>query len=138
MARRRNKHQSLNPSETVAIADAIAKSLNSLFQYGGYALVAYFIAGAIESLAGQLTIADFKIDAEILKNGSIFCPSTYALVFMAILMFIGLRTATRERNLRHANTVEFSQRIEYLEKFIDPKRTSSKLTPHGETRDEDK
>ena len=140
MAKRKNKRSSerLSAPEIVAIIDAVSKVFVTFITVGGYVWIAYFIGRAIEPLAGEFTSAKFDISANMSTNGSIFCPTSYVIVGMMIVTFLGLRTAGRERRLRHINTEELSSRIQFLETQLDPGRTSSKLTSYGETREEDK
>lgn len=140
MAKRKNKRSSegLSTSEIIAITNAISKVIITLITISGYVAIAYFLKEAIEPLAGKLTIADFDVTTDMGTNGSIFCPTTFVLILAVIFGGIGIRTASRERALRHKNTEELSSRIQFLETQLDANRTSSELTTHGETREEDK
>lgn len=57
------------------------------------------------------------------------------LVFVTIVILI---LFFREKKLRKSTTKSFSERIEWLEKELDPNRSSSNLTEEGETNPEDR
>jgi hypothetical protein len=100
------------------------------WKWGSLALIAYWGFGAITSLAGQYTFADIGI--RFLGKLSITQSIQYTLI--GGLSWWGIK----ERRLRRATIARLAPRIEELEKIIDAKRTSSKLTLIGTTRPEDK
>lgn len=99
--------------------------LRHTIEWGGYLGLAYFATVIVSDLAGKETFASFFLQFIGKENTSDSLVFVLALVFGA--------WALLERRLRRRKTVELSQRIQKLESSIDPKRTSSKLTPTGET-----
>jgi hypothetical protein len=100
------------------------------WKWGGLAVIAYLGRDSIVSLAGQYTFADIGIS--FLGKLSVTQSIQYTLI--GGLSLWGLK----ERRLRRATIARLAPRIEELEKIIDAKRTSSKLTLIGTTRPEDK
>jgi hypothetical protein len=96
----------------------------------GAALVAFFFYRAVVSLAGQYTFAqigmtflgDFKISDSVayLFGGG------------------GIAYGIKRKKLQGDNLERMAKRIAELEKQIDSNRSSSRLTPRGLTRPEDK
>lgn len=99
--------------------------LRHTIEWGGYLGLAYFATVIVSDLSGKETFATFFLQFIGKENTS------DSLVFLLALVFGAW--AFLERRLRRKKTVELSQRIQKLEATIDPKRTSSKLTPTGET-----
>jgi hypothetical protein len=86
----------------------------------------YWISQAVQSFAGQVTIASFtlRILVTILVKWSV----TLSVSGLSIALYF------RERK-QHENTRErLTKRITELELRIDPGRSSSQLTPKGRTR----
>lgn len=65
------------------------------------------------------------------SDGSTTCKTPW--IFVGILFVWGFL----ERNLRQSKTKELTARIQYLEKKLEPNRTSSGLTNTGQTDKED-
>lgn len=110
--------------------DIIDNFLRNAWKWGSLAFIAYLGKDAISSLAGQYTFADIGIS--FLGKLSITQSIQYGLI--GGLSVWGLK----ERRLRRATIARLAPRIEELEKIIDQKRASSKLTLIGTTRPEDK
>jgi len=85
---------------------------------------------SIKSLSGQVTFADI-----VIRFISDFRTSRGVAYLFGLG---GIGYGVRQRKLRRDNIEESSQRIEHLEKVIDPGRSSSRLTRRGETRPEDR
>lgn len=80
-----------------------------------------YLAGQTTRLAFELAVAaDFKFAATLTLAG---CSTAWAVA---------------ERYLRYRKVEHFQSRIKELELKIDPKRTSSGLTPKGQTHPKDK
>jgi hypothetical protein len=108
----------------------VAASLgNNLIRYGTAAWCAYMAYLSIDALAGRRTLAWIGINA--LANVKI------SVVIGWFVGIAGFGYGLRQRKLRRDTIARLSGRIQYLEKVIDPGRTSSKLTERGETRPED-
>ena len=112
--------------------ESIASVLNTLIRWTGLVLIAFFAYRSIDVLAGETTGADIGISVGLLAS----VPVSQAVAW--ILGAGGMAFGLLERRLRK-NTIERLQsRIKSLETQADPGRTSSLLTPRGETRQEDK
>lgn len=92
---------------------------------GGVA-AAYVLSDIVEAIAGQTTNFHFSVFAD--------------LKFAASITVAGLSVvwALRERWLRHRKVEQLQGRIRELEMRIDPHRSSSGLTPKGQTNPRDK
>jgi hypothetical protein len=110
--------------------DILDNFLRQGLKWGSLAFIAYIGRDTIASLAGQYTFADIGIS--FLGKLSITQSIQYGLI--GSLSFWGVQ----ERRLRRSTIARLAPRIEELEKLIDSKRTSSKLTLVGTTRPEDK
>ncbi len=83
------------------------------------------------ALAGQSTTAKFSLAADLKSNRGM------ADIVLALFGVSGCTYGYKERKLRQKNIARFSRQIKDLEYQLDPKRTSSNLTPLGTTRVED-
>ncbi|MEJ2228086.1 MAG: hypothetical protein P8Y67_07595, partial [Alphaproteobacteria bacterium] len=111
-------------------SEALVSVLNNGIRWGGLSWLAYCGYLSITALAGKFTSAEFLVNILAKENISV----TLAWSIGAI----GLIYGYIQRTLRK-NTVERLQsRIVKLERHIDDRRSSSKLTPRGDTRREDK
>lgn len=111
-------------------SEAWVSVLNNGIRWGGLSWIAYCGYLSIMALAGKFTSAKILVNLLADKNISV----TLAWSIGAI----GLIYGHIQRVLRK-NTVERLQsRIVKLEKICDERRSSSKLTPRGDTRREDK
>lgn len=113
------------------------------------ALVAcfYFVTDLVKALSGKDTKADisFNIGAQLLSHLDldveiINLETIYliAFVILSILTLSAVGWAFRERALRKHQLEKSQERIVKLERLIDPTRTSSYLTPQGETNPQDR
>lgn len=99
-------------------------------KYG--ALVAIFYLGylSVLALAGKHTFADIGVS---------FLSDVNISVSLAWLLGVGgIFYGMRQRKVRKDTVERLQGRIQYLETQIDSKRTTSQLTPRGDTREEDK
>ena len=113
-----------------AITNLIASIFVTTIKWGVVLGIAYFAYLSVEALAGKTTFA--KIGLSLL--GDIKISEAIAYVLGGGGIFYGWR----QRQLRKKRIAELSEHSEGLEKLLDKRRTSSKLPPTGETRDEDK
>lgn len=89
------------------------------------AVMVYFVSDAVKSLAGQQTGAN--IDVNFIAGFSV--SETMAWVVGAG----GVLYGQRERSLKGKAVKRLHERIEFLERKVDPNRSSSGLTPTGNT-----
>lgn len=108
-------------------AATIAKTL---IHTTGFVLCFYMVKGSIESLSGKQTIASIVVGlaAEMQANKWI----SYAIAALCGGAWF------RERNLRKKKVKELTEHSARLERLVDPSRTSSQLTPDGNSRPEDR
>lgn len=102
-----------------------------LIRWGGVSYIAHQIYLSIDSLSGKDTLADIGLNVNILSDVKVSIALAWIIAVLSILY------ALRERTLRKTTIKRLQTRITMLEKEIDPKRTSSTLTPEGNTRQED-
>ncbi len=112
------------------VGDSVASVLRELVRWGAVSFCAYMGFRCVAVLAGKITMAE--IGVRVL--GSLRVSEAVAWIFGAGGVGYGLR----QRRLRRQTIERLSTRIQELERGIDPKRTSSHLTPRGETSPEDK
>lgn len=110
-------------------ADTFATAINKLITWGGIVLCFRYAYFMIASLAGKTTFADVAVNV----LGKIGISTSLAWFLAASCGVYGFS----QRRLRK-NTVERLQgRIVEFEKAKDASRSSSNLTPRGDTRAED-
>lgn len=102
----------------------------SALKWGATAWIAYCFYLSVLALAGKTTIAE--IAARFVANIGI----SQSLAWL--LSGGGVAYGIRERKLRQKTVKRLQTRIQDLEKRIDPKRSSSELTPLGETHPRDR
>ena len=110
--------------------DIWADAVHLIFPWGSLVAIAVFVYLSVLQLAGKITFA--QIGLSVL--GDFKVPDG----IFALFGLSGVSYGLKERRLRRQKTEEMASHIEHLEKIIDPKRTSSGLTPKGTTRPEDK
>lgn len=131
--KKNNKLPELNSSHfrffvAQGLFDLAGKVVNLILALG----IGGLIYLAIDSLADKTTL----IDANILFSLFISKDNDYALPW--IFSLCCLVWAAGERWLRHWKTEALQKHIKELELQLDPLRTSSGLTPTGETNPKDK
>jgi len=104
--------------------------LNTLVKFGAFVLIARYGYLAVESLAGKTTAAD--IGLSLLADIKVSTLVAWSLGGGGILY--GLK----QRKLRKDTIERLSSRIQELERQLDSRRTSSRLTERGDTREEDR
>lgn len=112
------------------IATSIASVVNRFIPWGAVVLIARYFYLAVAILAGKETGANILI--KFLANITISQYLAYALAGSGILY--GLR----ERSLRQKTVEHIQGRNQELEAARDTHRTSSNLTPTGETHPRDR
>lgn len=106
----------------------IFELIHKIVLYVLIAFLAYMAYLTVDSLAGKTTIANVFIQYFAGKGN-------YGLPWiLALFLFIW---ATLEKRFRKNKTIYFQARIKELETRIDPKRSSSDLSPNSDTKPED-
>lgn len=113
-------------------AESVASIFRALFKWGGLAWIATQAAEAIRYLAGEATTADIGVDVNLIAGFRLSTLIAWAVAVVAV--GYGLL----QRKLRRNSIERLQRRIQALEQNRDPRRSSSGLTPRGETRPEDK
>jgi hypothetical protein len=111
-------------------SDRVAIVLSHAIRHGGVVAVFYFIFRSIEALAGKETIA--VTIASVIGKAEI--NNWLAWVLAISFGYYG----RRQKQLRRKVTERLQERIKSLENKLDKNRSSSNLTPGGETRLEDR
>ena len=124
--RARQSEQELHYNYRFRKLDLIGAALQTAIPWGSLVFLAWLVSNALESLAGQETIADIGIN--VLGNVGINDGLAYALA--AGTIFYG----NRERRLRREVTARLTARTTELEERLDSGRSSSGITTHGTTR----
>jgi hypothetical protein len=103
--------------------------VNNLIRWGGLVMISYFGFLSAGALAGHHTFADIGI--RVLADVRV--SEAVAWIFGGS----GVAYGMRQRKLRRDTVERLANRNIELEKRLDPNRTSSQLTPRGDTRPED-
>jgi hypothetical protein len=98
-------------------------------KYGCILGIVYFIYLSIAALAGQVTLASIGISI----LGNVTVSDAVAYIFGGGGIIYGLN----ERRVRKSTVERVQGRNVSLEKRLDPGRTSSQLTPRGDTHPDD-
>jgi hypothetical protein len=93
-------------------------------------LIALCFQKSVSSLAGRYTFSQIGVSF----LGDFKISEAFSYIFGAG----GIAYGIKRRRLQQDNVERTAPRISDLEKQIDPKRSSSRLTPRGKTRPEDK
>jgi len=127
---------------TGKLFDNIASVINNFIKYGGLTLMAFYVYKSIAILAGKETNADINIAAVLYTSNTANETSLNWWSIFGIIGFLvgalGALIGFNERRMRQNYIKYRPERYEYLEKKLDPDRSSSQLTSKGDTRPEDK
>lgn len=115
--------------EKFSRAEAVASVFRAAFKWGGLVAIAFFFS--VESLAGQTTVADLGLTIRA------FASVRLSEILAWAVATSGVGYGLSQRGLRRRTIERLEGRIHLLEKGVDPDRTSSGLTPRGETHPED-
>jgi hypothetical protein len=114
----------------VRFSEGFASIVINLIRWGGVVLISRYVTICVIALAGKATFASIGISF----LGNIGVSKT-----LAWLLGGGGAAYGMSQNRLRKNVVERLQtRIQDLERMIDRKRSSSQLTPRGDTRPEDR
>lgn len=114
--------------------DAVTMIVKTVCKYACPVGCVYFAYKIVEVLAGRATVASFAMSVAIsvLGNDKVF------KIIASLITGGSIIYGVSERRLRRRVTQRLTLRPGQLERLIDPKRTSSGLTPKGTTRPEDR
>jgi hypothetical protein len=112
------------------VTDGLATILITAIKWGCALGVVRYISVMVVALAGETTTANIAM--KILGNFSI----SQALAWSLSAGSAGYGLA--QNKLRKDTVERLQSRIRELEESCDPRRSSSRLTPRGDTRPEDK
>ena len=103
--------------------------VNNVVRWGGLVWIVYYIQGMVVALAGKETIANIGMSF----LGDVRISEALAWLLAGGTTLYGLS----QRKLRKDTVERLQGRIHRHEVLQDPKRSSSKLTPRGDTPPED-
>jgi hypothetical protein len=106
-----------------------ASVANNLIRWGGLVAIFYFIYRSIGALAGNTTVANIGL--------TVFGDVKLSDVFGYVFGGSGVAYGLAQKRLRRNKTHYLQGRIKDLETKLDPQRTSSGLTTHGDTHPKD-
>ncbi len=112
------------------VSISLASVFNNAIRWGGCAFIAYMMYRSVSVLAGQQTMADIGI--RILSDVRVSKGLAWVLGGGGVLYGFG------ERRLRRKTIERLQGRIRTLEQEVDPRRSTSALTPQGDTSPEDR
>ena len=112
------------------LLDVVDSLGSKMIRWGSSIFIAYLFASALKELAGKETYADVFV--AVLGNLTFERGASY------VAGGVGILYGLLERKFRRDKIETLAKRIQELEKTVDPKRSSSTLTPRGTTRPEDK
>lgn len=112
------------------IVDVIGSVIHTVVPWGCAVLIVWLFYRSVASLAGQYTFAQIGLTF----LGDFRISEGVAYVFGAG----GVAYGIKRHRLSQSTIERTAKRISDLEKQLDPKRSSSRLTPRGKTRPEDK
>lgn len=131
-------------------ANNLTKVVQDLVKYGAYTAIAFYVYLGIASLAGRKTEADINVNASASgefavgqsehpgEAESALGGLPQAVILLSLLFGVGgVLYGRNQARLRQQVIERFHQYQLKAEQAIDPHRTSSKLTPRGQTRPED-
>lgn len=107
-----------------------ASVLNNAIRWGATCFIVWQMSLALQSFSGQATMADIAV--KFLGDFKV----SHALA--AIFGSGGIAYGYKQNRLRKKTIARLESRIDELEKKLDPKRSSSRLTPTGQTNPEDR
>jgi hypothetical protein len=110
--------------------DVLGSTTQTAIPWASLCFVAYMVFRSVNVLAGKTTFADLGVN--FIGNVKV----NEALAWLLAVLFAGY--GLNERRLRRKHIERTAPQIHELESRIDPNRTSSRLTPRGTTRREDK
>lgn len=126
----KEKEQDLKFRRYSKALESLTSLGSMLIRYGAVVSCFYFIYRTASVLSGKTTFADIGVK----MFGSLSITSTVGYALGAAGTIYGVS----ERKLRRDKTEYLQDRIQKLEKQLDPKRTSSRLTPRGTTNPQDR
>lgn len=107
----------------------IANVLMYLIKYGAFVWISYHIFLMVTELAGKHTFADIGF--------AVFGNLELSVALGWWFGIGGILYGLWQAKLRKDTIERLQNRIQFLESKLDGKRTSSQLTPRGDTRKED-
>jgi hypothetical protein len=110
--------------------DILATVVQLGIPWGAACFIAYMVFRSVDALAGKVTLAE--LGANLVGNVRI--NEAVAWILASLFGLYGLN----ERRLRRKHIERLAPQISELESRLDPNRTSSRLTPRGTTRPEDR
>ena len=133
MAKKKSKAQleaELRVLRGTRVSEGVVQVINNLIRWSAIVLVVRYGYLAIETLAGKTTLADVAV--------SFLTDIKVSVVLAWGAGAGGVVYGLQQRKLRKDTLQRLQDRNQTLEKMIDSSRSTSNLTPRGDTRPEDK
>jgi hypothetical protein len=123
--------ETIDPRTEVRRIDQRYTTLRTLIRCVAGIVLAYFMFHSVEAFAGKST--------EVSMAFALVVNALVEFKFIAAITLAGVASAWAvvERWLRHRTVKSMQDRIRSLENEIDPNRSTSGLTPTGETNPRD-
>jgi len=119
-------------------AKVISDIATGLIKWGSIAFVAWCVSQAVIPFAGKISIADLGFRGELnvpaIDELVELLKSCVTVGVLGLVVGVGgILFGRRERRLRQNVIADLSPYQQKLESMLDPQRSSSRLTPRGET-----
>lgn len=115
------------------VGETISRTWAALVKWSSLAFMAWTVERTLSRFAGKNTLADISLSALINIDGLPIIVGGLSVVFGVG----GIAYGRAQAELRRTTVERLHQYQEKYERSIQPGRTTSKLTPRGDTRPED-
>lgn len=133
----KNPQSELRPIEQLRIVSR-TKILMQAIKWCSLLLIVWLAKGAIGGLAGKVTLANIRLDSNIFDSSWQWQLAVILIgVGGVVVGAAGLIYGFMQRSQKRAVIDSVGTRLSDLERLIDPKRSSSRLTRLGQTNPED-
>ncbi len=110
-------------------SSAFASVANNLIRWGGLVVIFYWVYRSVAVLAGNTTVTSIGL--------GVFSDVKLSDLFGYLFGGSGVAYGLAQKRLRRRKVHHLQRRIKDLESLLDPKRSSSGLTTHGDTHPKD-
>ena len=115
----------------IVLAQSITKVVTTGFRYGAFAFIAWMGFRSVQAVAGQITLAEISVGVKFLMS------EEKSKIFSWAVGVAGAVYGWKQRTFRKDDVERRSQRIADLERKLDSRRSSSRLSKRGDTNPED-
>ncbi len=114
----------------VRVVDTVGATIQTAIPWLSAIAISGFVYLSVDSLSGRYTFADIGM--------AVLADIKISEIVAYIFGIGGIAYGRRYKRLKADNVERTAERIAELEKQLDPNRSSSRLTPRGETRPGDR